>query len=67
MEGHTTTTSRQCKGMSDPEGDSPNFEKEPCVSATASDAGPRRGTLEFDDPMPEPKGKMEEEHTSNTR
>ena len=68
-EQHMQVKSRQCAGMSDPEGTSPTFEKETPHAETASDIGPKRGELEFGRPGPdiEHEGPMEEEHTSNTR
>ena len=69
MEEHTQIKSRQCKGMSDPEGTQPNMPVETPDSATACDAGPKRGATKFDDPGPNVTGlgPMEEEHTSRTR
>ena len=66
---HTQVKSRQCAGMSDPEGAQPNAETDNSPSAQAAFANePSRGT-KFDDPAPDctKEGKMEEEHTSNTR
>lgn len=69
MEEHTQIKSRQCKGMSDPEGTQPSPEMETPHNETACDSGPRRGKLQFDSPGPDccSEGKMEEAHTSNTR
>ena len=69
MKGHTEIVSRQVKGMSDPEGSSPQFETEPQHSATTCDTGPKRGATEFDQPGPDilNEGPMEEAHTANTR
>jgi hypothetical protein len=64
-EQHTTVTSRQCKGMSDPEGDSPTFAQE---KVTDADGWTPRGN-KFDDAAKDctKEEKMEEEHTSRTR
>jgi hypothetical protein len=64
-EQHETFTSRQCKGMSDPEGDSPSGTQEPCSEA---DGYKPRGN-KFDNPAPDctKEDQMEEEHTSRTR
>ncbi len=69
MKGHTEIVSRQCEGMSDPEGSLPKFATEEQYSATACDTGPKRGATQFDEPGPDiaHEGPMEEEHTSNTR
>jgi hypothetical protein len=66
---HTSVKSRQLAGMSDPEGEQPTPQHEAPHPETASDSGPSRGMLEFDRPGPDctKEGKMEEEHTSNTR
>lgn len=65
-EQHTTITSRQCKGMSDPEGDQPSATEEPC---TGADGYKSRAATKFDDSAPDctKEGQMEEEHTSRTR
>jgi hypothetical protein len=69
MNGHTTFVSRQCAGLSDPEGelDQGKFEGEEQHSATASDGSPRKGTLHFDDPCHDITAEtpMPEAHTSN--
>jgi hypothetical protein len=69
MEGHTEIKSRQCKGMTDPEGTQPAtpFEDTPSCKATMY-GEVNRGT-KFDDPGPNVlgQGKMEEAHSSRTR
>lgn len=69
MKGHTEIKSRQCAGMSDPEGSSPTFADEPQYTATACDTGPKRGATEFDSAAEDIQntGPMPEESTSNTR
>ena len=69
MEEHTQIKSRQCKGMSDPEGTQINPTIEKGKSVDASDAGASRAATKFDDDGPNccNEGPMEEQHTSRTR
>lgn len=70
MEQHTQIRSRQCKGLSDPEGVQPSADTVTTPdTVTACDEGPQRGATKFDNPGPnvEGQGPMEEEHTSRTR
>lgn len=69
MHGHTTFVSRQCKGMSDSEGElgQEKFDHPEGHSATASDANPMKGSLHFDDQAPDitQETPMPEAHTSS--
>jgi len=68
-EEHMQTVSRQCKGMSDPEGASPKVEVENTPSTEATFANEVRRGTKFDDPGTNccNEGKMEEAHSSSTR
>lgn len=69
MEQHTQIKSRQCKGLTDPEGTQPNVETEKTPSCEATMYGEMSRGIKFDDPGPnvEGQGKMEEAHSSRTR
>ena len=69
MEEHSQIKSRQCKGMSDPEGAQPKAAVEHSASVGATFAGEVKRGTKFDDNGPDccSEGKMEEEHTSRTR